>query len=282
MTTSLWNFPSQQYGDESQGDKNYRGATPAYILWNLLQRYTKPKDLVVDPMAGSGTTLDVARELGRRALGYDLNVTRPDIFRCDARKLPLEDEKADFVFIDPPYSTHLTYSGDTQCVGELDARDGAYYQGMEQVIGEIHRILRPGRCMALFVSDSFKKGHPFQPIGFELFSLLRRHFDPVDIVSVVRNNRTLLRNHWHTAALEGNYYLRGFNYLFIMKKPGGRPDAARQNAIQEQMNLLARENAPSHSGPEAPSPPKRYETHAQRRKGGIPHRAHSDKPKKHS
>ncbi|HPS00155.1 MAG TPA: DNA methyltransferase [Candidatus Sumerlaeota bacterium] len=279
MTTTLWNFPSQQYGDESQGDKDYRGATPAYILWNLLQRYTKPKDLVVDPMAGSGTTLDVARELGRRALGYDLNVTRSDIFRCDARKLPLEDEKADFVFIDPPYSTHLSYSGDERCVGELDAQSGAYYQGMEQVIGEINRILRPGRHMALFVSDSFKKGQPFQPIGFELFALLRRHFEPVDIVAVVRNNRTLLRNHWHTAALEGNYYLRGFNYLFILKKPGGRPDAQRQNAIQGQMNLLAGENAPAHPVAEEARPRKPYETHAHRRTGGNPHAPRPDRIK---
>jgi hypothetical protein len=159
MTTSLWNFPSQQYGDESQGDKNYRGATPAYILWNLLQRYTKPKDLVVDPMAGSGTTLDVARELGRRALGYDLNVTRPDIFRCDARKLPSRTKKPTSSLLIHPTRPTLTYSGDTQCVGELDARDGAYSRN-----GAGHRRdpphSAPGRCMALFVSDSFRKA-PF-------------------------------------------------------------------------------------------------------------------------
>ena len=29
MTTTLWDFPSQQYGNERQGDKNYQGATPA-------------------------------------------------------------------------------------------------------------------------------------------------------------------------------------------------------------------------------------------------------------
>ena len=52
MPTTLWDYPWQQYGNERQGDKNYQGATPAYILWNLLQRYAKPKDLVVDPMAG--------------------------------------------------------------------------------------------------------------------------------------------------------------------------------------------------------------------------------------
>lgn len=220
MTTTLWDFPSQQYGDETQGDKNYQGATPAYILWNLLQRYTRPKDLVVDPMAGSGTTLDVARELERRALGYDVQPAREDIFRCDARKLPLEDEKADFVFIDPPYSTHIKYSGRPECIGELDAATPAYYEAMEKVIAEIHRILRPDRYLALYVSDSFQKGEPLMPIGFELFARLRGHFEPVDIVAVTRRNKTMLRRHWHTSALEGNYYLRGFNYLFIMRKPG--------------------------------------------------------------
>jgi len=76
-TTTLWDYPSQHYDrklEEKQAD--FEGATPAYIIWNLLQRYTKPKDLVVDPMCGSGTTLDVARDLGRRALGYDLAPTR--------------------------------------------------------------------------------------------------------------------------------------------------------------------------------------------------------------
>ncbi len=81
QTTTLWEYPSQHYGAGMQGDQDYRGATPSYIVWNLLQRYTREKDLVVDPMAGSGTTLDVARELRRRALGYDVNSTRKDILR---------------------------------------------------------------------------------------------------------------------------------------------------------------------------------------------------------
>jgi len=68
QTTTLWDFPSQQYGAGTQGDKDYKGATPAYVIWNVLQRNTKPGYLVVDPMCGSGTTLDVAAELGRRAL----------------------------------------------------------------------------------------------------------------------------------------------------------------------------------------------------------------------
>src|SRR5215813_9062923 len=171
--TTLWDYPSQDYGEGQQGLSGFEGATPSYIIWNLLQRYTKEKDLVIDPCAGSGTTLDVARDLNRRALGYDVAPTRKDIFRVDARKLPLEDAKADFVFIDPPYSTHIDYSDDPRCIGKLDAAGREYYDAMERVIGEIHRVLRPGKCMALYVSDSMVKDEGFYPIGFELFTLLQ-------------------------------------------------------------------------------------------------------------
>ncbi len=219
QVTTLWEYPSQHYGESVQGDPDYRGATPSYIIWNLLQRYTKEKDLVIDPMCGSGTTLDVARDLKRRALGYDVNPTRPDIFRVDARKLPLEDEKADFVFIDPPYSTHIDYSDDPRCVGKLHAGSPEYYEAMRLVIGEIHRILRPDRYMGLYVSDSHEPKKGFFPIGFELFAILREYFEPVDIIAVVRHNRTLEMGNYRKAAEEGNFFLRGFNYLFIMRKP---------------------------------------------------------------
>lgn len=219
-TTTLWDFPSQTYGNKEYGDNSYAGVTPAFIIWNLLMRYTHAKDLVIDPMAGSGTTLDVARDLNRRVLGYDLQPTRKDIFNVDARNLPLEKEKADFVFIDPPYSTHIKYSGKKECLGELNANSPEYYEEMEIIIKEIFRVLKPNRYMGLYVSDSFEKNKPFMPIGFNLFSILQKYFDPVDIIAVKRYNAKLLRNHWHTAAVENNYFLRGFNYLFIMHKTG--------------------------------------------------------------
>ena len=63
---------------------------------------------------------------------------------------------------------------------------------------------------------------PLMPIGFELFAILRTFFKPVDIVAVVRHNKNLQRGNWHAAAVDGNYFLRGFNYLFIMKKEDAR------------------------------------------------------------
>ncbi|HOZ47711.1 MAG TPA: DNA methyltransferase [Candidatus Hydrogenedentes bacterium] len=218
QTTTLWDYPSQHYGHGSQGDQAYVGATPSYIIWNLLQRYTREGDLVVDPMCGSGTTLDVARDLGRKGIGYDIAPYRDDILLADARQLPLDDASVDFVFVDPPYSTHVDYSDDPRCIGKLDALGEEYYQAMASVIGEIERILKPQRYMALYCCDSFRVRKPFCPIGFRLFSMLESHFQTVDIIAVTRRNRTLMRRHYHSEAVKGNYFLRGFNYLFIMRR----------------------------------------------------------------
>jgi DNA modification methylase len=235
MTTTLWEYPSQHYNPGGaagrpagmQGDKAYVGATPSWVIWQLLTRYTREGDVVVDPMCGSGTTLDVCRDLKRRGVGFDLAPARSDIARADARALPLDDASADFVFLDPPYSTHVNYSDDPACIGRLDAggedAGAAYYRAMERVIGEVARVLRPKRFMGLYVSDSFRKrkgvpGGEFMPIGFELFARLRSRLRAVDIVCVVRHNQKLGRANWNKAAEEGNFFLRGFNYLFILRR----------------------------------------------------------------
>jgi hypothetical protein len=83
--------------------------------------------------------------------------------------------------------------------------------------------LKNRRYFAIYVSDSFKKGSPFSPIGFELFELAKRRFHPVDIIAVKRHNKNLKQGNWHTSAIEGNYFLRGFNYLLLFKKETEKP-----------------------------------------------------------
>ncbi|MCA9000274.1 MAG: DNA methylase [Planctomycetes bacterium] len=218
QTSTLWYHPSQQYGEVPMGTPGYEGATPAYVIWNLLERYTREGDLVVDPFCGGGTTIDVARSMERRALGYDLRPIREDIFRADARKLPLEDGKADFVFMDPPYSTHIEYSEDPNCIGKLSAFDDAYFEAMDAAFAEADRILKDRRYFAIYVSDSFKKKQGFIPIGSRLSTMLESRFRPIDHVAVVRGNRKLEKPGFHKAAAEGNFFLRGFNHLMIFKK----------------------------------------------------------------
>ena len=216
--TTLWKAAAGQYGAERMGRPGHPGSTPAWVVWNLLQRYTRSKDLVVDPFCGGGTTLDVARSLDRRALGYDVNPVREDVFRGDARSLPLEEGKADFVFMDPPYSTHIEYSGRPDCIGELSAFEADYFEAMDLVFDEAKRVLRDRRFLAVYVGDSFKKKRGFVGIGATFYGMLATRFRPVDHIAVVRGNRKLSDARHKKAAQEGNFFLRGFQHLLIFKK----------------------------------------------------------------
>ena len=190
-----------------------------------MYRYSSEGDLVVDPFCGSGTTLDVCRDLNRRAAGFDLSPARPQIERADARKLPLRPASVDLVFMDPPYGTHIDYGDDPRCIGKLPAHEEAYYAAMDAAFAEAARVLKPGRVLAVYVCDSHVnkgQGKGFWPIGHELFGLLiGGGFEPVDWVAVVRRNKTLEQGNYRKAADEGGFFLRGFNHLLLVRTPGG-------------------------------------------------------------
>jgi adenine-specific DNA-methyltransferase len=217
QVTTLWDYPSQHYGNEEQGSQKYKGATPSYVIWNVLELYTEPNHVVLDPFCGSGTTLDVCRDAGRQGLGFDLHATRPDIQIADARSLPVKAGSVDLVFMDPPYADNLAYSEDARCIGKLKG-DGRYQRAMRLVIDESHRVLRQNGVLAIYVCDVFKKDRHFWPLGFELFELARQKLAPLDMVAVTRHNRTLEQGNYRKAADEGRFLLRGFNHLMFFRK----------------------------------------------------------------
>jgi len=217
-STTLWDFPRQNYGDKLHGNNKFRGVTPALVIWNLLQRYTKEGDLVVDPMCGSGTTIDVAQELNRKVIGYDINPVRPDIIKNDARKIPLADTSVDFVFIDSPYSDNIKYSDESGCIGKISCEKKEFYDELERVAKEMTRILKPGKVIGWVIADQWIR-KKFTPTGFLLWQRLEKYFEPMDIICLTRHNQTSNTGVWHDRARRFNFYLRGFKYLFIMKKP---------------------------------------------------------------
>ena len=214
--TTLWDYPSQHYGEGEQGSAAFRGATPSYVIWNVVQRYTREGDTVLDPFCGSGTTLDVCKDTHRRGVGFDVAPTRPDIGDADARSIPLKQKSVDLVFFDPPYADNLDYSDDPRCLGKLPP-DGRFQRAMRLVLQECARVLRDDKTLAIYVCDVWsKKG--FQPLGFQIFEMAQKDFIPIDVVSVVRHNKTLEMGNYRRAAEEGNFVLRGFNYLLLFRK----------------------------------------------------------------
>ena len=46
---------------------------PIAVLKRLIEIFTDPGDVVIDPCAGSGSTLRAAAEIGRRAYGFEVD-----------------------------------------------------------------------------------------------------------------------------------------------------------------------------------------------------------------
>ena len=67
--TTVWSFENRGKWATHRG--NYRGNWAPEIPRNLILRYSKPGELVLDQMVGSGTTLVECKLLGRDGIGVD-------------------------------------------------------------------------------------------------------------------------------------------------------------------------------------------------------------------
>jgi len=88
----------------------FKGQSPKELIQNILYYYTEPRDIVIDPMAGSGAVGVVCKEMGRRSKLYDMNPIHEEIERNDILKgIPkLKINKlADLIYFDPWYFSLL-------------------------------------------------------------------------------------------------------------------------------------------------------------------------------
>ena len=154
---NVWNYSScdprfgGRYGDLKL--KEHPGRIPGQAVINLLLWLTKPYNVVLDPMAGGGTTIDVCRYLLRRYYCFDIDPKRPDIKKWDIRDgYPRLPYKPDFVLLDPPYwrLKRDEYSNDGSAIGSYDE----WLEFMRKLAKDTHKILRSGGHAALF-TESF-------------------------------------------------------------------------------------------------------------------------------
>jgi DNA modification methylase len=231
--TTLWDYPRQSYGKSPKGNNKYPGVTPAFIIWNLIQRYTELGDLVLDPMCGSGTTLDVCKEEDRRAICYDIAPppNRPDIIQNDSRVIPLPDDNVDMIFVDSPYGDNIRYNEHPDCIGKISSETETFYEELEKVMKECHRVLKPDKVIGWLIGDQWVK-KKFTPVGFEVYNRLSKYFETVDIICVVRRGQASHTGIWYNRARRFNFFLRGFKYLFIMRKPSSEPPESEKRKVK--------------------------------------------------
>ena len=71
FTKQIWNIPIPGKGDLAFGE--HSAIMPEEIVRRCVRLFTYVGDTVLDPFAGSGTTLKVAKELKRNYVGYEIS-----------------------------------------------------------------------------------------------------------------------------------------------------------------------------------------------------------------
>jgi len=82
-------FNCMDWPRDNDTEKIHPTQKPVMLLQQLIEIFTDPGDIVIDPVAGSGTTLIAANNCGRKAYGFEINKG----FYKDALRL-IEQHKA--------------------------------------------------------------------------------------------------------------------------------------------------------------------------------------------
>ena len=153
------------------GDNSWRGNCSGLLIRDLL-RYYKP-DTFADLAVGSGTSIEVAKDLGYTSANSVFSDLNPKFGGVDITGDDLDFPLVDFIFFHPPYyvfpgSSMPVYSG-KKCGGmwgdDINPRDGSRISDQEQfkewfdmANANLYKLLRKGGRLAVLMGDSKYRG----------------------------------------------------------------------------------------------------------------------------
>jgi ParB-like chromosome segregation protein Spo0J len=199
------------------------GRIPGQISANVIWYFTQPGDLVVDPMAGGGSTLDAAEFLGRRSLGLDVVPRRPDIQEWDISKgFPEYTKGCDLIFMDPPY-WNMKDEGYSDLSSSRLSLEG-FTSWYRDVLHNAAHTVRPGGFVAVIIMSQFfrlpediKEGYIDWPI-FTYNTLVSADMLPWSRICVTQPT-SMFGGFDIESAKEGRYLLPNVADVVVMRKP---------------------------------------------------------------
>jgi hypothetical protein len=253
LTDSLWLLGPRDKTGPHVGD--YWGNFVPQIPNQILRRFTRPGEVVVDLFSGMGTTLIECRHLGRHGIGIELvdgvaarsreRITRAEnqhgvvtnVMVGDSAKRETLDRvreslsslgatHADCVLLHPPYHNIIAFSDDPRDLSNAPDLPSFLTQ-FRAVVDNACALLRPGRFLALVIGDAFTKGE-WIPLGFECMHVCRTaglRLKAINVKDIQGNERGKGKgeNLWRYRALRQGFYVFKHEYVMLFQLPMETP-----------------------------------------------------------
>lgn len=242
-TDSLWII--ERRDSSGAHTAGYWGNFVPQIPHQMMRRFTKKGEWVLDTFAGSGTTLIEGQRLGRNTLGLEIQsrmveqarrliaaepnphgvtieVVEADSVTADYAALLARygQQSVQLAILHPPYFDIIRFCDDPRDLGNAASVDD-FLARFGQVVEATARVLDRGRYLVVVIGDKYAKG-AWIPLGFlTMNEVTQRGFTLKSIV--VKNFEGTLgkRNQkelWRYRALAGGFYVFKHEYILVFRK----------------------------------------------------------------
>jgi site-specific DNA-adenine methylase len=243
---SLWLIDER---DKSGKHENvYHGNFIPQIPSQLIRRFTKENEIVLDPFLGSGTTLFECENLNRKFIGFDINEKIIDyvqtkmnslsnnffkIANCDVtnksdfnKKMQsalnyLGSNKVQFVIMHPPYMDIVKFTNKKEDLSQISDLT-EFVKQFNNVVSNTLSYLEKNRYFAIVIGDVYKNSEVI-PLSFYVLDAIKRNYKVKlkgIIIKNIEGNRGKLGKGgiWRYRALKSDYYIFKHEYILVFKK----------------------------------------------------------------
>lgn len=249
FTDSLWIMDARDKSGAHTG--NYHGNFIPQIPNQLMRRFTKKGDIVLDTFLGSGTTLIECRRLGRNGVGIELvsqiarkakdNIAKQpfltgkvftDILVSDSTKGRTKDkvteilknhnrDRVQFIIMHPPYHDIIKFSDKPD-----DLSNAKSVQDFSKLFGDTVSnfldLLEAKHYLAVVIGDKYTNSE-WVPLGFYLMQEAMKNnnlkLKSILVKNMVGNRAKRNQEHlWRYRALVGGFYIFRHEYILLFQK----------------------------------------------------------------